>query len=132
MEDNTRKNLSDLSTWTRVLYIALYVIAFNVAEAVIAAITIIQFFTVLLTGRVNTKLAELGSSVGDYLAEVTAFLTYKSDHKPFPVSEWGQGPERPSERAEAGRAKAAKSGATIKTPAKKKAAAKKKTAKKKR
>jgi len=96
MDNNTKKHLADIKTWTRIIYIILFAIAFNVAEFIIAAITAVQFFTVLFTGRRNDRLAEMGRSVGEYLSEVTAFLTYDSDHMPFPVSDWGQGPERPS------------------------------------
>ncbi|MDH3335106.1 MAG: DUF4389 domain-containing protein [Rhodospirillaceae bacterium] len=96
MDDSTKKHLADTKTWTRIIYIILFAIAFNVAEFIIAAITVVQFFTVLFTGRRNDRLAEMGGSIGEYLSEVTAFLTYNSDHMPFPVSDWGQGPERQS------------------------------------
>ena len=124
MDDNTKKHIVDVRTWSRIIYIILFAIAFNVAEFIIAAITIVQFFTVLLTGGRNERLAEMGGSVGEYISEVTAFLTYNSDHKPFPVSGWGQGPERPSAHG-----RAAQAAETVKSPATK--TAKKKTAKKK-
>ncbi|MCK4939411.1 MAG: DUF4389 domain-containing protein [Rhodospirillaceae bacterium] len=111
MDDNTKKHIGDVKTWSRIIYIILFAIAFNVAEFIIAAITIVQFFTVLLTGGRNARLAEMGGSVGEYISEVTAFLTYNSDHMPFPVSDWGQGPERPSAHG-----RAAKAAATVKTP----------------
>ncbi|MDH5189239.1 MAG: DUF4389 domain-containing protein [Rhodospirillaceae bacterium] len=144
MDDNTKKRLVDIKTWTRIIYIILFAIVFNVAEFIIAAITVVQFFTVLFTGQRNNRLAEMGGSIGEYISEVTAFLTFSSDHMPFPVSDWGQGPERPSAHG-----RAARSGAddvptpspsaktttaenvkkTVKKTAKKKAA-KKKSAKK--
>lgn len=133
MDDSTKKHLVDMKTWTRIIYILLFAIAFNVAEFLIAAITVIQFFTVLFTGNRNERLAEMGGSIGEYISEVTAYLTYSSNHMPFPVSDWGQGPERPSA---SGRAASANKAATT-TPAKsvkkaaKKKAAKKKTTKKK-
>ena len=131
MEDQTKQNMSNVKSWTRIIYLILFAIAFNVAEFIIAAITIVQFFTTLFTGSPNERLAEMGGSLGDYIGEVTSFLTYKTEHMPFPVSDWGQGPERPSAR---GRAAAKEAGATIITPApsapKKKAAKKKATTKK--
>ncbi len=134
MDDNTKKHIGDTKTWSRIIYIILFAIAFNVAEFIIAAITVIQFFTVLFTGGRNDRLAEMGGSIGEYISEVTAFLTYNSDHMPFPVSDWGQGPERPSASGRAAQEPAAKAAPAAKaTPTKtvKKKTAKKKTAKKK-
>lgn len=128
MEEETKQHMSDVKSWTRIIYLILFAIAFNVAEFIIAAITIVQLFTTIFTGKRNDRLAEMGGNIGEYISDVTAFLTYKTEHMPFPVSDWGQGPERPSAR---GRAAAKEAGATIITPAPKKKAAKKKAAKKK-
>ncbi|MCK5166080.1 MAG: DUF4389 domain-containing protein [Rhodospirillaceae bacterium] len=129
MDDNTKKHIGDTKTWSRIIYIILFAIAFNVAEFIIAAITVVQFFTVLFTGRRNDRLAEMGGNIGEYISEVTAFLTYNSDHMPFPVSDWGQGPERPSASG-----RAAQAAGTAKTEPAAKAeptkTVKKKTAKK--
>lgn len=90
MEDQTRDNLTDKSTWMRLIYIVLFAIAFNIAEILIAIITVVQFFTVLFSKSPNARLQALGGDLGRYIRDVTAFLTYQSDHMPYPVSDWGQ------------------------------------------
>ena len=89
MADDTRSNLTKSSTWTRLIYIVLFTITFNVAEVVIAVITIIQFFTALFTGGTpNKRLQDLGGMMGAYVREVVAFLTYETEDKPFPIGDW--------------------------------------------
>lgn len=91
MADDTRANLTKGSTWTRLIYIVLFTVTFNVAEVVIAVITLIQFFTALFTGgKPNERLRELGGMMATYVREVVAFLTYETDDKPFPIGEWPQ------------------------------------------
>lgn len=125
MQDQTRDNLSDKSTWMRLIYIVLFAIAFNIAEILIAIITVVQFFTVLFTKSPNARLQALGGDLGSYIRDVTAFLTYQSEHMPYPVSDWGQ-PEPVVEPApEPAPKPAAKKTTTRKPVAKKKPAAKK-------
>ena len=89
MADDTRANLTKGSTWTRLLYIILYSITFKVAGFVVAIITLIQFVTALLNGGTpNKRLQDLGRVLAAYLRDVTAYLTYESDEKPFPIGDW--------------------------------------------
>ena len=121
MQDQTRDNLSDKSTWMRLIYIVLFAIAFNIAEILIAIITVVQFFTVLFTKSPNARLQTLGGDLGTYIRDVTAFLTYQSNHMPYPVSDWGQ----PEPEPEPAPKPAAKKPAARKPAAKKKPAVKK-------
>ena len=89
MAESTRDNLTKSSTWMRLIYIILFSITFNVAEVVIVVITVVQFFTVLLSGGdPNKRLQDFGRTLGAYLRQVVSFLTYESDDKPFPIGAW--------------------------------------------
>ncbi|HEY9079852.1 DUF4389 domain-containing protein [Magnetovibrio sp.] len=121
MQDQTRDNLTDKSTWMRLIYIVLFAIAFNIAEILIAMITVVQFFTVLFTKAPNARLQTLGGDLGGYIRDVTAFLTFQTDHMPYPVSDWGQQEPEPEPAPEP----AAKKTTTRKPAAKKKPATKK-------
>jgi len=122
--DNLGDNLSDKSTWMRLIYIVLFAIAFNIAEILIAIITVVQFFTVLFTKSPNARLQTLGGDLGGYIRDVTAFLTYQSDHMPYPVSDWGQ-PESTQEPKPAAKKTTTRKPAVKKKPAAKKAPPKK-------
>ncbi len=88
MATRTEENLKSKSTWTRFLYILLYAICFNVAEIVLAAIAVIQFFASLFTGAPFHQLRTFGTALSEYLKQLADFLTYASDEKPFPVGDW--------------------------------------------
>ena len=51
-------------------------------------ISVIQFIFSLVTGANNTNLREFGDSLGRYIQQMVAFLTYNSDDKPFPFTPW--------------------------------------------
>lgn len=89
MADSTRANLTKGSTWTRLLYIVLFGIAFKVAGFVIAIITFVQFVTALISGGpANRRLQEFGEALALYLQQVVAFLTYATEEKPYPIGPW--------------------------------------------
>jgi len=138
MENQTRDNLTDKSTWMRLIYIVLFAVAFNIAEILIAIITVVQFFTALFTKAPNARLKALGGDLGAYVRDVTGFLTYQTDHMPYPVSDWGQpdvsqpgasGPD-PTPKPEAKPKPAPRKKPAARKPAPRKPAAKKTAAKK--
>ena len=86
-----RRPYTDRHTWRRLVYTLLFVIAFNVAEVVLWAITAIQFLFKLLTGEPNQQLRGFGQSLGTFVYDVILFLTFQSDEKPFPFAPWPNG-----------------------------------------
>jgi len=130
MENQTRDSLTDKSTWMRLIYIVLFAVAFNIAEILIAIITVVQFFTVLFTKSPNVRLKALGGDLGGYIRDVTGFLTYQTDHMPYPVSDWGQPEPTPEPAPKPAPKPTAKKPAAKKPTARKPAAKKKPTAKK--
>ncbi len=122
MEQETKDNLTIRNTWMRVVYMILFAVIFNIVEFVIAVVAIVQFLSTLFTGKVNQQLQALGQGVGAYVNEITQFLTYHTDDKPYPFAPWPKGapgarkaasakPPRTS-KAKAGRG----SGHTVKKP----------------
>ena len=91
MDTTTKKNLTDTKTWMRLVYIILFAIAFNVAEAVFAAVVVVQFVFHLFTGQANNRLRALGRDLSTYVFEIVAYLTYHTDDKPFPFRPWPAG-----------------------------------------
>jgi hypothetical protein len=49
---------------------------------------VIQFMMMLLAGKTNERLASFGSSLGCYLQQIVCFLTFATETKPFPFSDW--------------------------------------------
>ena len=88
MNDNIKESLKDNSTWMRVLYMAIFVIIFNIVELLIAALVIFQVLVLLFTGEKNQRLLKFGSMLGLYAYRMLQFLTFNSEEKPFPFADW--------------------------------------------
>lgn len=88
MEERTRENMVDGSIWLRGLHMVLFAIAYNVVEAMLALTAVFQFFSALITGKVNEPLLRFAKNGSLYIQEVLEFLTFNSEIRPFPFSEW--------------------------------------------
>jgi hypothetical protein len=84
-------NLKDSSTWKRILYMLLFVLAYSVAEFVLMAVAIVQVLFKLITGDINDNLTVLGKQTALYIYDVMLFLTFNTEKKPFPFSAWPNG-----------------------------------------
>ena len=88
MKDQIKESLQDNSTWMRILYMAIFVIIFNITELLIAAIVIFQLLVLLFTGDKNQRLLGFGAMLSQYAFKILRFLTFNSEEKPFPFSDW--------------------------------------------
>ena len=59
-----------------------------VARMVIWVVAILQFLLVLVTGTGNDNLRDLGQGTSKWVYQTFLFLTFNSDDKPFPFSDW--------------------------------------------
>jgi hypothetical protein len=66
----------------------LMALAFHVCETVLGIVTLIQFVITLLNDTPNVRLVSFGRSMGNYLRQITNFLTFATEETPFPFSEW--------------------------------------------
>ncbi len=82
---------SATNIWQRLLYIILFFIIYWVAEFVIYAVVIFQFSAVLITGQSNERLLVFGQSLSTYVYQIMRFLTFNSEHCPFPIAAWPKG-----------------------------------------
>jgi len=70
------------------LNVLLFLFAFGVCRFLLYIIVLVQFLFDLISGEPNNRLCQFSSEFKDYIAEVVAFVTYQSDTKPFPFSDW--------------------------------------------
>ena len=114
--EELKENISQRSTWLRLLYIILLAVIFTITEFIIAVVVLVQFAFLLLSGKTNDDLMQFGDSLSRYVYDVLRYLTFNSNEMVFPFAEWDYATSAPKKAASA--------------PAKKKTA-KKKTVKKK-
>lgn len=88
MEEQTKTNLLNTETWFRLLYMLVFGLLSVVARMVIWIVAILQFLLVLVTGTGNDNLRDLGQGTSKWVYQTFLFLTFNSDDKPFPFSDW--------------------------------------------
>ncbi len=94
MSQNLKENVTRSSIWLRLISMIVLAIAFNVAEIVIFAVVIFQFLVTLFTGKPNSQLRQFGSNLARYIQQITSFMTFGTEEKPFPFSSWPDEPQQ--------------------------------------
>ena len=82
------RGVEDRNIWLRGLLMLVFVIFFGIAEAILFAFAVVQFFWMLITGKPNGRMADFGTGLGKWLERVALFQTGASEHLPFPWSDW--------------------------------------------
>ena len=76
------------TAWTRVLFVALFWIVFYVSQLVIATVVIAQCAFTVITGTPNHQLLKLGDMLGKYVGDIMRYVTFNTDQRPFPFSDF--------------------------------------------
>jgi len=89
MDNNDIKhNLSSGEQWLRILYMVMFALVLYVAYFVFWFVVVIQTLFVLISGSKNAEVLKFSGTLSLYIFQCTQFLAYKSEHKPFPFSDW--------------------------------------------
>ena len=96
MSNDVTRNLKQQSTWMRGLYMLLFSLFYTIAEIVLFAVIFFQFLLKLFTGNINDRLLKLGQSLATYAYQVLKFLSFNSDHHPYPFGAWPRGEPKSS------------------------------------
>lgn len=72
----------------RVLWMALFVLVWRVAELVLLAVVLVQLVYRLFKGRPHVDVMNFGDSLSQYLAQIGRFGSFHSDEKPWPFADW--------------------------------------------
>ena len=88
MENVTRGRLTDRNIWIRALYMFFFLLAYSISEIVLSLVVLFQFLAILFTGRANEPVLRLGSSLSTYIYQILKFVTFNTEIRPFPFSEW--------------------------------------------
>lgn len=91
MKEEIKRRLEKDETWKRGLYMLFFIFIYGISKFLIIGIMLFQFFTIILTGHMNEQLLKFGQNLSTYLYQITLFLTYISEQRPFPFSTWPDG-----------------------------------------
>lgn len=83
-----KPNLLNADTWLRLLFMVLTLICLFIARFLIWFVALFQFLSVLIAGRDNDNMRNFGQGVSKWAYQGLLFLTFNSEEKPYPFSEW--------------------------------------------
>jgi hypothetical protein len=81
-------NLKSSKHWLRLFFMLIFAALLQIASIVMWALVIAQFIFSLFTGEDNINLRKFGYSLSAYIFHTLKFLSYNSEEKPFPFSDW--------------------------------------------
>ncbi len=91
MAENPVTPSSKRNIWVRGLYMLLMAVLWQVSEAVLCVVAIVQFVLALVSNAPNERLMTFGRSLSRYVQQIAAFVTFASEDIPFPFSDWPSG-----------------------------------------
>ena len=91
MKEEIKQRLQKDETWQRGLYMLVFIIIYSISKFLVIGVMLFQFVTIILTGKINEQLLKFGQNLSTYVYQMTLFLTFNSEHRPFPFSAWPNG-----------------------------------------
>lgn len=88
MDDKLIDNLKSESRWLRLLFMVLYAMGAYIAAFLVLMVAIIQAVHGFVKGEPNARLLSFSAGLNSFLYQVMQYLTYNSETKPFPFSDW--------------------------------------------
>jgi len=86
--ENHVPQMDDASRWMRLLYMVLFAVLYKVAEFIMWVVVLFQVIFTLVTGSSNERARKFGKQLSVYVYGLWAYLTYNTEKKPFPFSDW--------------------------------------------
>lgn len=84
--------------WFRGLYMLLFLVILGLVKGIVFIVAVIQFILAAVNKTPNERLRNFGQGLSTYLYNITQFLIFNTDDKPFPFEDWKSGPPIIEER----------------------------------
>lgn len=88
MTDHTLATIPPRKLPMRALFMLLMCLAFQLAAWVLIAVALLQLAFAAFSDEANPRLQNLGRSLGRYLGQIAAFVSFSTETLPFPFSDW--------------------------------------------
>jgi len=85
-----KDNIKSESFWLRSLFMVLFLVIYRLVDVLVLLVAISQWLYMLLTGDASSSLSRFAGGLGAYVAQVISYLSYNTEDKPFPFSDWPQ------------------------------------------
>jgi hypothetical protein len=100
MVEKIKINILNPDTWIRGIFMILFGFLSFISRLILIVISVLQFILLAFRGSLNENLKKLGETVSTWSYQAFLFLTYNTDEKPFPFSDWPD-PKEPIEKISA-------------------------------
>jgi hypothetical protein len=90
-DDRASRPWEARTTWLRLLFMLVFVVIWGVSRFVVGVVIIVQFGWVLVTGSPNQRLLSFGQSLATYGYQITLYLMFNTEQRPFPFVDWPKG-----------------------------------------
>jgi hypothetical protein len=71
-------------------------LAYSIAVVLIYIVAVFQAVVVVFTGQINDTVHRFGNNLTIYLTHIFQFVTFNSEHLPFPFADWPNEEPSPS------------------------------------
>lgn len=94
--NDQKPGIASEAFWLRIIFMLLFVVAYQIAEIILAVIVLLQVIYVAVSGQRNLFLQQSGAGFSAYAYQIYRYLTYNGEEKPFPFSRFpeGEAPDR--------------------------------------
>ena len=86
--ESLKENFVQQGKWLRLLWMMGFSFIYSISLWVIWLIVTVQFLFVLLTNNPNKNILRASSGFRNYMVQILDFITYRSEDKPFPFSDF--------------------------------------------
>ena len=80
--------------WLRLVFMVLYTLVHRLAGFILFVVSFIQFLFTLFQDKPNSMLLEFASSLTQFIYQSGRFLSFQTEAKPFPFSDWPEAREQ--------------------------------------
>ncbi|MBL6985902.1 MAG: DUF4389 domain-containing protein [Methylobacter sp.] len=88
MDEQINYNLKQLSSWKRIFFMLIFAAIVSLVRMLLWAVIILQVASTLLTGKANVNILNFGRSLSIYTYHILLFMTFNTETRPFPFSDW--------------------------------------------
>jgi hypothetical protein len=86
--ESLKENFVQQGKWLRLLWMMGFSFIYSISLWVLWLIVAVQFLFVLLTNSPNENILRASSGFRNYMVQILDFITYRSEDKPFPFSDF--------------------------------------------
>jgi hypothetical protein len=82
------QNLQKNKLVMRALFMVFFIVVYSVSKFLVIGFALFQLITILMTEKANIQVLRFTQGLSLYIYQITQFVTFNTEVKPFPFSVW--------------------------------------------